>query len=275
MSLSLAVAPLTLGSLAYAKSAGSVEMWQQGHSQDMAMVVGLTKDSPQALKLRWEEITNKFAQCIDNKLDAAACLGMVRQIIPAFSWHGYGHRVFFHWGFNSFPQDMGGYKKDVSQENAMVICIEEALLKEPEETREKLRKQVWNRLRGIQSSRNRSMMNVIPAADRDTKGSIAAILYDVHLLGDYIEGEEKTCKALYPLSNIKGDIINAVNRMRVKDDTAKKRLVKALNGVAISGSAYMSKDAAAQKAEQLLNILIANFPDVVRQSPSYESLMGV
>lgn len=276
--LSLGLAFLTLGAPSWAKIAGSVERWQPGHSQDMALVIGLTADSPPALKQRWEDITKVFAKNIDNRLEASACQAMIKMTLPKFSWHGYGHRIFFHWGFNTLPRSMDSFKKDVSAgssncENALTICLEEALQAEPEDKRAELEKHIWDRLRIIQASRNRRMMSAIPASDRDTKNSIAAILYDVHLLGDYIDGTEETCKALYPLCNIQGDIINAVNRMRVKDNAAKKVLVEELKKVSTSGSAYMSKDAAAQKAEQLLKVLIAHFPEVVRQSPSYKKLM--
>ena len=272
--ITLSFALLSLAAPTWSKPAGSVENWQSGHSQDMAMVIGLTKDSPPALKQQWEKITQKFAKAIDDKQEAAASVRMIREIIPTFSWHGYGHRTFFHWGFNTFPRTFDDYKRDVSGMNALVACMEEALEAEPEEKRDELKRQVWDRLRNIQSARNRSMMRSIPAPDRDTKNGIAAILYDVHLLGDYIDGTEETCKALYPLGKIQGDIINAINRIRVNDDTVKEALIKDLKKVSIDSSKYESKEAAAKKAGQLLNLLIMHFPAVVRQSPSYKTLMG-
>ena len=272
--LFLSLALLTLAAPAWPKVAGSVEKWQPGHSLDMAMAIGLTNDSAPILKQQWEEITKKFARAIDDKQEAAACERMIQEILPAFSWHGYGHRIFFHWGFNTFPRTFDDYKKEVSDKNALVACLVEALETEPEEKRDELKRQVWDRLRNIQSARNRSMMRAIPAPDRDTRNGIATILYDVHLLGDYIDGTEETCKALYPLGKIQGDIINAVNRIRVNDDTVKKKLIKDLKRLSSSNTMYMSKDAVAKRAEQLLNILIEHFPEVVRQSPSYKKLMG-
>lgn len=265
---------LILAVPAWSKVAGSVEKWQPGHSQDMAMVIGLTNDSPLALKQQWEEITKKIAKAIDDKQEAAACERMIREILPAFSWHGYGHRTFFHWGFNTFPRTFDDFKREVSGENALVICMIEGLEAEPEEKRDELERQVWDKLRNIQSARNRSMMRAIPAPDRDTRNGIAAILYDVHLLGDYIDGTEETCKALYPLGKIQGDIINAINRIRVNDDTVKKALIKDIKKVSIDSSKYESKEAAAKKAGQLLNLLIMHFPEVVKQSPSHKTLMG-
>lgn len=263
----------------YAKGRGSVKSWQPGHSLDMAQVMGVTQDSPIVVKQRWEKITAVFADCIDDRSEAAACNRMIKQMLPAFNSHNYGHRIFFHWGFNSFPPTVADFKKDVSNgksncENALVCCIEEALQAEPEEKRNQLRKQVWDRLRFSQSMRNNHMMRAIPAADRDTKNAIAAILYDVHLLGDYIVGTEETSKALYPLFGIQRDIVRAVNRIRVKDDTAKKNLVKSLNAIKITGNAYLPKAVAEKQAQQLLQVLIDQFPEVIKQSPSYKSLMG-
>lgn len=277
--LFLALLGLITSPSVYAKSRGSVVYWQQGHSQDMAQVMGVTQDSPLVVKQRWEKITAVFAECIDDRSDAAACNRMITQMLPAFNWHDYGHRIFFHWGFNSFPPTVADFKKDVSNgksncENALVCCIEEALQAEPEEKRNQLRKQVWDRLRFSQSMRNNHMMRAIPAADRDTKNAIAAILYDVHLLGDYIVGTEETSKALYPIFGLQRDIVRAVNRIRVKDDTAKKNLVKSLNAIKINGDAYMPKAVAEKQAQQLLQVLITQFPEVIRQSPSYKSLMG-
>ena len=94
-----------------------------------------------------------------------------------FTWHKYGHRVFFHWGFNSNPRSC-----DILQE----LVSERNWSKEVEAS-------IWSKVIIEQAKRNKESMTKVgktlgfelAGAQRAYANAFASIITDIHLLGDY------------------------------------------------------------------------------------------
>lgn len=246
----LLIAPLL------AKPGGSVEQWQAGHNVDMAEVIGISRQSSPAVRKKWHIITKKFADMIDSLSDASALKMRIQRHAPAFNWSTYSHRIFFHWGFNTLP-----YAPNSA--TALGKRINLALDQLPPEKRAAAQRAIWEEIREAQRLRNQQMIAAIPIPDRQARSAVASILYNVHLLGDYINGAEGPTTALYPLDFVVNDIINAVNKLRCNDAAAKKTLVNKLRAAKRSRNAL-----------KVLDTLKAELPGVISKSPYKKYLLS-
>lgn len=94
-----------------------------------------------------------------------------------FTWHKYGHRVFFHWGFNSNPRSCGILQELVSERNWS----------------KDVKTSFWNKVITEQARRNKESMSKVgetlgfelAGAQRAYANAFASIITDIHILGDY------------------------------------------------------------------------------------------
>lgn len=232
------------------------------HKADMLRVIGISSDEPQEVRGKWNRIADEFAREIDS--DYSPLLRSVQSIAPAFTWGRYSHRIFFHWGFNDLP---GSYEEyaDASSRSALVERIEIALEELPEQKRTTCSSRIWSVIKTEQARRNRRMMDCIPSPDRLTRNAIASILYDTHLLGDYVEGDYTTKRALYPLNSVIKDIRQTLKRLRDENRCRNNTLVEAalseLHTLSHRNKSCIDHIA----AEEILQFLAKYMPHIIRQ----------
>lgn len=231
------------------------------HKADMLRVIGIPSDAPQKVKGKWNRIADEFAKEIDS--DYNPLLRSVQSIAPAFTWGRYSHRLFFHWGFNDLPGSYTEYA-DAASRSALVERIEIALAEMPEQMRTTCSGMIWSVIKAEQARRNRRMMACIPAHDRMTRNAIASILYDTHLLGDYIEGDYTTKRALYPLNSVIKDIRQTLKRLKDENRCSNNTLIEAalseLHTLSLRGRSCIDHIAAGE----ILQFLEKYMPQIIR-----------
>ena len=243
--------------LGFCKSAGSVS--GDGHSGDMVKVLGIDLSDHDA-KDRAIKLTSGFAKFIDD--DYEILLHKIREIAPTFSSRGYRHRLFFHWGLSGNPRDI----------SVLSDCVKEAALGNTD-----LEDKIWGLILDEQARRNREMFSVVSDAYFNVKGDgrpapfrhddirgIASIVYDTHIIGDYIVGTEKTQMALISLDSVKNDVIRSVRGIAIRDtDFRENKLLnkfrKDIQGV-IAGSRE-------EQAIKILQIMKDQIPVILEKCP--------
>ncbi len=132
-----------------------------------------------------------------------------------FTWGNYGHRLLFHWGFNSDPKRYAPLVKQVR-----------SCLKGRSDAKEQEQRFFAYLTRNIQSRRNQKLINAvisvtgIPTA-RGYANAVATILYDVHLLGDY---STINTAALPKIDDIERDIVENGFRRLISGGDKSERL---------------------------------------------------
>ena len=115
-----------------------------------------------------------------------------------FTWGSYGHRLLFHWGFNTNPKNFAPLVRQVR-----------SCLKNHPDAKNQEREFFSYLTTSIQARRNRKLINAvtsltgIPTA-RGYANAVATIIYDVHLLGDYMT---VNTSALPKIDEIENDIV--------------------------------------------------------------------
>lgn len=259
------------------QTSSSGKEWPEltGHSTDMVLVIGLPPNASPVLLDKWVNITHVFAQMIDDLKDAADLSRKIKNRVSGFNQGIYSHRIFFHWGFNTLPSDLRSYKNSVSEQNGLVASIEKAVAELPAAERDRAASDVLNLIIQAQQQRNREMMNVIPSTDRQSRNAVAAILYNVHLLGDYIEGTPNTKYALYPLAYIEKDIEAALKRLRCKDSAMVANAIKELQKTGGMYYSYPSDTMMKKKAIEMLKTLRHHVPAIINASPVGKELFRI
>lgn len=105
-----------------------------------------------------------------------------------FTWHKYGHRVFFHWGFNANPRSSQTLQSLV-QERKWSESIEEAF---------------WQKVIREQARRNGEVLTAIGSTlslqtagvQRSYINAFASIIVDIHILGDFSTTKRESLKTL-------------------------------------------------------------------------------
>lgn len=129
----------------------------------------------------------------------------------SFTWHKYGHRVFFHWGFNSNPRSSKILQELVAER------------KWPQE----VEKFFWDKVITEQARRNRETMAIVGStlgfqlsgAERVYANAFASIITDVHILGDY---STTNTTSLQNIDLVVADIKNALFESLKGGDDAKR-----------------------------------------------------
>lgn len=248
--------------LSFAKS--NLGIWDNGHAGDMCKVLGLNLENSfvvQKAKLLTD--TEKgFARWIDSQEDCSELLGKIRRIAPAFSEGQWRHRIFFHWGFHGDPKDVAPLKRQI-----------ELASEDPE-----IQRRVWNEILDAQSHRNREMRKLVEDAAAmapnvrselrpEEKEFLAALLYDTHILGDYIEGELSTQDALLNLDDLKADIVRAVreivevNREAFPDQLSSKEFQQFQTEIDKASRLGDNQ----QKAGNILKAMIEKVPPILKK----------
>ncbi len=158
-----------------------------------------------------------------------------------FTWHKYGHRVFFHWGFNSNPKNSIILNKLVDER------------KWPKNTQELF----WEKVITEQSRRNKSDMALcsktlsfsLQGKERAYANAIASLIVDVHILGDYTT---TNIVCLQEISSVASDIKKALFSSLYGGDIAKE-INKAIDKTA-------SIKSQKERAVAILKILQQNMP---------------
>lgn len=128
-----------------------------------------------------------------------------------FTWHRYGHRVFFHWGFNSDPRN-GQILQTLVAERNWAPEVEQAF---------------WNKVIAEQGRRNKETMQIVSRTlgfllegkQRAFANAFASIITDVHILGDYTTTSTVT---LQPVEFVVADIKKALFESLEGGDEAKR-----------------------------------------------------
>ena len=197
---------ISVANIAFAKSGTE-------HIADMCSVFGVCRDHPR-LSSVFRTITSEMDDGRTGRQKYTLNQKM-KDVEPSFKWGLYTHRLFFHWGFNGNPKDSMALTEKINEST------------QDAGRRERL----WKVVLTEQSRRNKRMMNVTETATsyigadgkrkgfakRDVINGIAALAYDTHIIGDYVEGKDVPMKALVPLQKTQEDIVKAVCRITDND----------------------------------------------------------
>ena len=233
------------GGMIWAKPAGRIDT--HGHSSDMVQVLGVPLEIAEN-RDRMQVLTKVFAECIDGRADASALNRKLKDLVPAFTQSRYSHRLFFHWGFNRDPE----------QVEALKCCIEASTQDVG------IRNRMWELIRHSQSERNRRMTDAVQALGSLTRqevNALSALLYDTHLLGDYIQGSEKTIQVLVDLKSLKIDIAQSAWRLGHGHQHLQNRFERELEVICEDIQPYN------EKAEGMLACMKHYIPRIIASYP--------
>ena len=221
------------------------------HMQDWNKVFGVTdktsRDNIQPLWRTAQEVIDRYEEDYD-------------ELKENFTWfkleRTYSHRLLFHWGFNTDPKR---YPQLVRQ---VRLRLKEENHPDPDKEERKFFSYLVN---NIQARRNRKLINAvtsvtgIPTA-RGYANAVATILYDVHLLGDYVT---TNTSALPKIDDIERDLTdNGFSRLIAggdkserleKIDAELKASIRAGRGRVNSRRAILLTEAVKKYLPQILN----------------------
>ena len=130
------------------------------------------------------------------------------------------HRVLFHWGYNSKPwnKELDRYVIYKDWDIDKINRFKEALIAE-QRRRNSIANKETEKVFGFASG----------GEEARWANGLLAIVYDVHLLGDYTSADNKNFRGVTEPSKVAGDIINSVRRIdgsiksqRIVDSIRKK-----------------------------------------------------
>jgi len=229
---------LCVGSTAIAKDG-------EGHRKDYEAIIGISALNPEGQK-HLDSMAKGFAEAIDS-VDA-----FYRNSIKSdpnfqnFTYGLYSHRLLFHWGFNGDP------RKHAPLVERVKAC----------RWTEKVESEFYDTLLKEQSRRNDAMMDSardnLGLYERSRKNAIAALIYDVHLLGDLVEQNGPyTGKAVQDLAGITADLQKTIKDRLFRDRRTGVDLAKKLGLLSKPGASDK------EKAQLLLDTLKAELPPLI------------
>lgn len=124
-------------------------------------------------------------------------------------WDG-GHRIWFHWGFNTDPRQFEPLTSGLERARSAGIINQRDI------------DAFWASLTEEIAKQNRALMNesaqifgfgdlgAISASERRQINAIVTMLYSIHVVGDY---ETTDTMGLSPLSRVYADIYNAIDNL--------------------------------------------------------------
>ena len=190
-----------------------------------------------------------------------------------FRWGGYGHRIFFHWGYNkNFETSYRpllfriGITKDFIKTlspkyESKVVQIERKLYDEI--------KRYWNgKKKTAITNLKRHLLQVSnQTIDDDTAEVILQLAYNVHILGDY---SDTVIEPLASIQDIRSELIECINKFDVDDRPKRRKVIDRINAAANKYGNYDAKNAA-----ELLKTLKYDIPILLMSSSKYRlQLMG-
>ena len=168
------------------------------HEQEMLSVFGIRPED-EKLQERMHPTIEEFRRQIDAQdRDSTHWSNLYNKLqevlLPGkFTLGDYSHRLFFHWGFNANPRNHEPLKKQIYAASSDATKIEMAYRIIVEE----------------QARRNRMMLLAVgrlSPAQRKHHNAVATILYDTHILGDFVEGKAGPQAAMITLNDVIEDI---------------------------------------------------------------------
>ncbi len=239
------------------------------HVKDMMAVFG-PSEKPE-LRQFFENLTN----LIDNR-DPELTLRLKR-IAPNFTEGKYTHRLYFHWGFDGRPQDSWALRERV-----------ELATDDPQ-----IQEELFGAILAIQNVRMEKAMLYVQISFVDLTDSskslsideimaIAALAYDTHILGDYIEGTATTAKALMPMDKIADDVLKAFYRIQKADKVFQENpernvFLKLFNHKMRDAAKPSTKSDSAQKqadaAKKMLRVMQEMAPRLLRMTGTIRRLL--
>ena len=249
---------VAMSSVVFGKSSGTLS--GHGHSGDITRTLGLNVSNSLQRKLA-ENITKTFAKYIDSQDDASALNRRIKQIVPGFSLGSYTHRLYFHWGFNGDPRRSVALKHRIKESEASSDQVA----------------MIWDIIIEVQAQRNKGMMDAIKNAIQEKNkkpcelthyeiNALASIVYDVHILGDYVKGTASAQLALQSFDAVVGDLIRASRKLGSNDYKSLNSLKNEINSAKFSGSP-------SQSAERMLRVLAKYIPLLINSSPRLKSAL--
>ena len=212
------------------------------HNEEIFSVFGI---GPQDLEIRarLDRTLQIFADQIDH--DYAGLYAKVKQaVLPYhFSWGKYTHRIFFHWGFNGDPRKSAPLQECFHKATNDSSLIEKGFQIILEE----------------QARRNRRMQAGVArlGASPTHQKAIATIIYDIHIIGDYIEGSPDAQRALPPIDDVVEDIIKHGVNMFDCNRELKRNFAKELrNALKTSSNPTMRGNA-------VLRVMVQRVPECI------------
>lgn len=169
-----------------------------------------------------------------------------------FSWGKYGHRIFFHWGFNSQP-----WSPQIQEQVNKCRWSEQVTAS----FRAKLIAEQAKRNRYIME-KTATLFNLsLSGQERAYVNALASIVSDVHLLGDY------TTENIAPLPNLQS-VINDIKTSlfeRMQGGEQAKKINKLIDNT--TNKHPDSK----QRAQAVLSILQKELPTFIRQGGHFKN----
>lgn len=158
------------------------------------------------------------------------------------------HRILFHWGFNAEPWN---------SELEKFVQINEW-------TREKedaFKLAIVSEQKRRNNIANKMAEEAFGFASRGEEARWAncllAVVYDVHLLGDYVKGDNSNFKGVTPPSKVSGDIIDSIRRL---DYRVGNNLIEKIKKTTIENKNEH------ELAAELIKLLQKEFPEFVLKS---------
>ena len=154
------------------------------------------------------------------------------------------HRLLFHWGFNSVPWsealDAKISRYSWSRDTAEVARFKECFKKE-QKRRNSIANSLTEEVFGLASS----------GKEAGWANAIIAIMYDIHLLGDFNPETNSDFDGVSPPSKVAGDIIRAVRKL---DPPGSRELIRKIDA-AVREQKMSEDDAAVRlRQEQFLSV---------------------
>jgi hypothetical protein len=182
---------------------------KESHRSDFCGILGVNATSCKKL----EPALQAFSDLIDQP---QGFYGELKKL--GFSWGHYGHRLLFHWGFNSDPRHSEALSGQVKN-----------TVPSP------LQSDFYRLIIQEQQRRNREMItlirNTFGISRKQNASGLATILYDTHLLGDYACSWCSQSHALPAVYTIKNDInVRGLKRL-FRAGSVRKALMRKLDKI--------------------------------------------
>ncbi len=131
---------------------------------------------------------------------------------------GFGdHRILFHWGYNAEPwnEALNNYVIQHDWDISKIDRFKETLRLEQK------------RRNGIANKEAEKVFGFASGGkEAEWANSILSIVYDVHLLGDYTEGDNNNFKGVTEPTKVAGDIISSIRR--IDDSRTSRDLIESI-----------------------------------------------
>lgn len=196
------------------------------HASEWLEILGLDHKYKRELK--------QFSTIIDRWQDFYR---RINRDFPSFTWGDYGHRILFHWGFSDHPK----------RSQALVKQLKECGIQGEERIR------FYRLVLKEQQKRNQEMQTIIGriygSSNRSKK--LTAIIYNIHILQDYVPNKNKKTDALLNKDLVYKRIIDDIEYV-LGSVNSKKICIKL-------------KEARNPDPTDFLNILKSDFPVLVQK----------